>query len=122
MKSAFIYVSAIVIWMGLLSLGASSLYASTDETTVEIQNIDDRVRATVTSPPKPIPPPVEPRTLEKPILAVEDTTIGVAGQSTKLVGKGTDAAVDTVQKVGDSFFANFFKLLDFSRRDQTNKN
>lgn len=84
------------------------------ETTVEIHSVDDRVKATITSP-RPVAADVEPRSIEKPILAVEDTTIGVAGKSTKLVGKGTDAAVDTVQKVGDSFFARFFKALDISR-------
>ncbi len=120
MKSRTGYFLATGVCLSVFALFSPHLYAGTGETTVEIHNVDDRVRATVTSP-KPEPVHVEVRSIEKPILAVEDTTIGMAGKSTKLVGKGTDVAVDTVQKFGDSFFARFFKMLDFSHRNKQEK-
>lgn len=113
MKFQTVYPAAMLWIAALMFTGPhSGLYAG--ETTVEIHSVDDRVKATITSP-RPVVADAEPRSIEKPILAVEDTTIGVAGKSTKLVGKGTDAAVDTVQKVGDSFFSRFFRALDVSR-------
>ena len=108
------------IWIFFFG-SVSFLYSATNETVVEIHNIDDRMKATVTSP-APEQEVLPPRNLEKPIIAVEETTVGVAGQSTKFVAKSTDAAVGTVQKVGDSFFSKMFKAMDVNRWEKTESN
>lgn len=100
--------------LGALLFGAASPVYAQDDVQVELKTVEDRVHATVTSPLQALDPAGRE---ESAISRMEEETLKVAGQSSRLVGEGTDRAVTTVQKVSTPFFSRLLQALDFSARD-----
>lgn len=96
----------------LMCLFQSPLFSENSD--IIIEQADDREKAVIPNPSEP--PVITPKKGLKEIKKIEDTTLGVAQKSSHVIGKGTDKAVGTVQKVGDSMFSRWFKAMDFSKK------
>ena len=110
--------------VGILSVCclAVGLGVNAEETEVLIKKVKNRSEAVVTTKP---PPKVDDAQNQKsagvrPIETAEAGTVGMAQTSVGVIGKGTDQTVETVQKMGGSIVARFFRAMDFMRREDNN--
>ena len=110
----------IILWLMVLWLSGFTAVldaADTDSVTVNLEKIEDRVHATVTSPEE-VPVPVKRGVVDRNLKKVEKETIRAARTSGNLVGGGTDKAVKTVQKVSEPFFSRLIHALDFRKKHE----
>lgn len=91
-----------------------------EEAKVNIQKVEGRTEAVVSSSQTP-----QPREsgggLKRTLLLPEKTMVGIAQLSSKAAGKAADAAVLGVQTVGSFLFAPVFRVLDVKKWKKESK-
>ena len=110
----------IVVATSPIILGLKTSMA--EDSDVEIRKVDGRSEATIKSNhSEAAPERGQKHQMAKTFTNIEKSTSGVASASSNLLGRGTDGTVETVQKVGGSSLARFFRFLDFSRKKEQTK-
>ena len=116
-------VAKILITFNVILLLNGHLFASEEESKVEIQKVENRTEAIVTSKQQ-AKQKINFRWFQKPFIWGEKALVGTARTSSKTMGVITDKSVETVQTGSNFLFSWFFKFLDYKhwrREIQSNR-